>query len=85
MVHSALVIMLDRHCLYIGIFQLIIWVGVANGEFYSSVDSMQDLAQVEEELLNATRSYVESQQKQLDFYRRYYDTIQSSLENYLSI
>ncbi|EDW53523.1 GM12884 [Drosophila sechellia] len=72
--------MLDRHCLYVGIFQLIILAGVANGEFYSSVDSMQDLAQVEEELLNATRSYVESQQKQLDFYRRYVEQIRQEHE-----
>ncbi|XP_033166301.1 prolyl 4-hydroxylase subunit alpha-1 [Drosophila mauritiana] len=72
--------MLDRHCLYVGIFQLIILAGVANGEFYSSVDSMQDLAQVEEELLNATRSYVESQQKQLDFYRRYVEQIKQEHE-----
>ncbi|XP_043654288.1 prolyl 4-hydroxylase subunit alpha-1 [Drosophila teissieri] len=72
--------MLDRHCLYLGILQLIIWVGVANGEFYSSVDSMQDLAQVEEELLNATRSYLESQQKQLDFYRRYVEQIKREHE-----
>ncbi|EDV53063.1 prolyl 4-hydroxylase subunit alpha-1 [Drosophila erecta] len=84
--------MKDRQCLYFGIFQLIMWAGVANGEFYSSVDSMHELAQVEEELLNATRSYLESQQKQLDFYRRYVEqlkrehewaTTQSKLDEYL--
>ncbi|XP_017058805.1 prolyl 4-hydroxylase subunit alpha-1 [Drosophila ficusphila] len=56
------------------------WSGSAKGEFYSSVDSMQDLAQVERELINATRSYLEAQQKQLSFYRRYVDQIKREHE-----
>ncbi|KAH8271460.1 hypothetical protein KR018_012188 [Drosophila ironensis] len=54
-----------------GIFLQLIWIWSAWGEFYSSVDSMQDLAQVEQEILNATRSYLEAQQKQLDLFRRF--------------
>ncbi|KAH8381797.1 hypothetical protein KR009_000249 [Drosophila setifemur] len=50
------------------------------GEFYSSVDSMQDLAQVEQELLNATRSYLEAQQQQLDFYRRFVQQVKQEQE-----
>jgi len=56
--------------LVLGIFLLLIWSEAVKGEFYSSVDSMQDLAQVEQELINATRSYLEAQQNQLNFYRR---------------
>ncbi|XP_017076165.2 prolyl 4-hydroxylase subunit alpha-1 [Drosophila eugracilis] len=67
-------------CLVAGIFLHVIWSGVAKGEFYSSVDSMQDLAQVEQELLNATRSYLETQQQQLNFYRRYVEQIKREHE-----
>ncbi|XP_052835140.1 prolyl 4-hydroxylase subunit alpha-1 [Drosophila gunungcola] len=63
-----------------GIFLHVIWSGAAKVEFYSSVDSMQDLAQVEQELLNATRSYLETQQQQLNFYRRYVDQIKREHE-----
>ncbi|XP_037720831.1 prolyl 4-hydroxylase subunit alpha-1 [Drosophila subpulchrella] len=66
--------------LFLGIFLLLIWSEAVKGEFYSSVDSMQDLAQVEQELLNATRSYLEAQQDQLNFYRRYMEQIKREHE-----
>lgn len=53
-----------------GIFLHLIFNGGVHAEFYSSADAMQDLVQVEREILNATRSYLEEQQKQLDFYRK---------------
>ncbi|XP_044314440.1 prolyl 4-hydroxylase subunit alpha-1 [Drosophila rhopaloa] len=67
-------------CLVFGIILQVFLSGAAKGEFYSSVDSMQDLAQVEQELLNATRSYLETQQQQLDFYRRYVEQIKREHE-----
>ncbi|XP_017101031.2 prolyl 4-hydroxylase subunit alpha-1-like [Drosophila bipectinata] len=59
----------------LGIFLHLIFNGGVHGEFYSSADAMQDLAQVEREILNATRSYLEEQQKQLDFYRNFLEQI----------
>ncbi|KAH8281055.1 hypothetical protein KR054_009242 [Drosophila jambulina] len=61
-------------------FSFLIWSEAVRGEFYSSVDRMQDLAQVEQELLNATRSYLEQQQKQLDLYMRYVEQIKDEHE-----
>ncbi|KAH8247642.1 hypothetical protein KR038_007564 [Drosophila bunnanda] len=56
-------------------FSFLIWSGAVRGEFYSSVDKMQDLAQVEQELLKATRSYLEQQQQQLEIYMSYVEQI----------
>ncbi|KAH8267692.1 hypothetical protein KR026_003420 [Drosophila bipectinata] len=52
----------------------------ANGEFYSSVDSLQDLAKVEEYLINATHLYLEAQQEKLDIYRRFVEQIKQEQE-----
>ncbi|XP_017000622.2 prolyl 4-hydroxylase subunit alpha-1 [Drosophila takahashii] len=69
-----------RNGLFFGIFLYTILSVAVKGEFYSSVDSMQDLSQVEQELLNATRSYLETQQNQLNFYRRYVEQIKREHE-----
>ncbi|XP_070143034.1 prolyl 4-hydroxylase subunit alpha-1 [Drosophila kikkawai] len=61
-------------------FSFLIWSEAVGGEFYSSVDRMQDLAQVEQELLNATRLYLEQQQQQLELYIRYVEQIKEEHE-----
>ncbi|XP_022210974.2 prolyl 4-hydroxylase subunit alpha-1 [Drosophila obscura] len=47
----------------------------ARAEFYSSVDTMQELAQLELELLNATRSYLMAQQQQTNLFRRFLEQL----------
>ncbi|KAH8384244.1 hypothetical protein KR200_009053 [Drosophila serrata] len=58
----------------------LIWSTAVRGEFYSSVDKMQDLAQVEHELLNATRSYLEQQQLKLEIYMSYVEQLKEEHE-----
>lgn len=47
----------------------LIWTPVY-GEYYSSIDKMQLLGQVEGELVSATDDYLMKGQKQLDMLRR---------------
>ncbi|XP_001357661.3 prolyl 4-hydroxylase subunit alpha-1 [Drosophila pseudoobscura] len=54
---------------------LIIRGGGVRAEFYSSVDSRQDLGQLELELLNATRSYLKAQQQQINLYRKFVEQL----------
>lgn len=43
---------------------------LANAEFYSSADKVQELDQIEEQLVAATHLFLEEQQQQLDVFRR---------------
>ncbi|XP_068152594.1 prolyl 4-hydroxylase subunit alpha-1 [Drosophila tropicalis] len=49
--------------------------GGSNGEFYSSVDTMQGLAYVEKEILDATHVYVKAQEEQLNLYRNFVEQV----------
>ncbi|SPP80109.1 prolyl 4-hydroxylase subunit alpha-1 [Drosophila guanche] len=67
-------------CLSLWLFLLTVR---ARAEFYSSVDSMQDLGQLELELLNVTRSYLNAQQQQINLFRKFVE--QLKLEHHMAM